>query len=191
MILGTSGAKLVDLYICIFMCMGLDEASRGYHYPLPPLSIFDQSLLGNHPIVAGLFSLKAVKKLKVQMLGEARFGPGVANALRKAFMKEGTANGRSITITTECTGPHEVLDKENPCPYCGITREDVLNDTANWEYKDDMFTSRAVDKYNSLSREIEEEQTEEGQVGTWKSTQGKGASDQSCSHEPYHNNQTD
>ena len=154
LILGTSGAKLVDLYIRIHMCRDLDEPSRECYYQLPPLSTFDQSLLGNHPIVAGLFSLKAVKKLDVQMVDEARFRPGVANALRKAFMKEGTANGRSITITTQCTVPHEVLNEENPCPYCGNTREDVLNDTVNWEYKDDVFTWRAFNDFISLSREL-------------------------------------
>ena len=172
-VLGTSGAKLVDLYIRIHMCMDLDEPSRECYYPLPPLSLFDQSLLGNHPIVAGLFSLKAVKKLDVQMVDEARFGPGVANALRKAFMKEGTANGRSITIITRCTVPHEVLDEENPCPYCGNTREDVFNDTANWEYKDDMSTWRAVDDFISLSRELKKSKPRKAKLVPGKAPKAK------------------
>lgn len=127
MTLGTSGAELVDLSIRIHMHKYSDKILHEHHDTLPPLHLFDQSLVGDHRIVAGLFSLKAVKKLYIKMEDEARFEPGVANALKAAFMKDGIADGRSVTIEKGCTFPHRELDEEDLCPGCGNTKEDLNN----------------------------------------------------------------
>ncbi|CAD6570298.1 MAG: hypothetical protein ASARMPREDX12_003443 [Alectoria sarmentosa] len=147
MTLGTFGANIVHLSIRIHMLEQNDEFVRENHDKLPPLHLFDQCLVGDHPIVLGLFSLMAVKELFIEMEDEARFEPGVAKALKWAFMKWGTAGGRSITIEKGCTFPHEELDEEGPCPGCENTEEDFIIGTANWEYKDDMLTRRAVAKF--------------------------------------------
>lgn len=154
MTLGTSGANLVDVSIRIHMLELSDEVLREHHDTLPPLHLFDQSLVGDHPIVAGLFSLKAVKKLYIQLEDEARFEPGVANALKAAFMKDGTADGRSITIEKGCTFPHRELEDEDPCPGCENTKEDLNNRNANWEYKDDMRSRQAVGKFLRLGGKL-------------------------------------
>ena len=154
MTLGTSGANLVDLTIRIHMVEMSDMFLRGQHDTLPPLHLFDNYLMGDHPIIGGLFSLKAVKRLFIGIEDEARFEPGFANALKVAFMKEGTANGRSITIKKGCTFPHDVLEEEEPCPGCGNTTNNVYNGTADWEYKDDMVSYQAFAKFLSLGGEL-------------------------------------
>lgn len=147
MTLGTSGANLVDLTIRIHKVEISDIFLRGHHDTLPPLHLLDHYLMGDHPIMGGLFSLKAVKKLFIGIEDEARFEPGFANALRVAFIKEGTADGRSITIKKGCTFPHDELEEEESCPGCGNTANNVYNGTADWEYKDDMVSYQAFAKF--------------------------------------------
>lgn len=171
--LGTSGAKLIDLSIQIHMLECNDEILREHHETLPPLHLFDQSLVGVHPILAGLFSLMAVKKLYIRLEDEARFEPGVANALKTAFTNKGTADGRSITIETYCTFPHGLLDDEGPCPGCGNTEEDLKNGTANWEYKDDMLTRRAVGKFLRLGGKLKRGKPTKANLTTGKATKAK------------------
>ena len=185
MALGTSGAKLVDLLIRIRMLDVCDKTSREHDDTLPPLSLFDQALLGDHPIVAGLFSLKAVQKLVIQMEDEARFGPDVANALREAFMTERTADGRSITMEHVCSFPHKLLEEEETCPHCENTLKDLVNGTVNWEYKDDMLTRRAVEKYNSLSRKLKKGEQRKAKSVTGKATKAKEPQTEAAA--TYHN----
>ena len=144
MTLGTSGARLVNLSIRIHMIDGKDAILREHHDRLPPLSLRDETLVRDHPIVAGLFSLKTAKKLDIQLDGEVRFGPGVISALKGAFMKEGTADERSITIRKDCAFPHGILDKQDSCPGCGNADDDLVDGSATWAYEDAEMSWRAV-----------------------------------------------
>ena len=113
--------------------------------PLPPLHLLDLFLIGDHPILGGLLSLKSVKKLYIRLEDDACFEPGFTNVLKAAFMKDGTADGRSITIEKGCTFRHEELGEEDQrCPRCGNTMDKFENGTANWEYKDDMRSMLAL-----------------------------------------------
>ena len=154
MTLGTSGTKLVDVSIRIHMLEDIDKVLREPLDPLPPLQLCDQYLVGDHPIVAGLFSLKAVKKLYIELEDQARFQSGIANELKAAFMKDGTADGRSITINKGCTFPHGELEGDGPCPGCGNTEEDLNNGTADWEYKDDWRSFQTVGKFLRLGGKL-------------------------------------
>lgn len=156
--LGTSGAKFVDLSVRIHMLEGNDEVMHEHHPTLPPPSPFDRLFVDDHPILTGLFSLIAVNRLYIQMEDEARFEPGFADALKKAFMEEGTANGRSITIEKGCTFPHDELAGDGPCPGCGNTEEDLINGTAKWEYKDDMRSFKALGEFLYLNNESDMEE---------------------------------
>ena len=153
--LGTSGVNIVDLTIRIHMLEHNDEFLRENLDALPPLHLFDQCLIGDHPLVRALFSLKAVKKLFIEMEDEARFKPGIADALKLAFMMEGTADGRSIIIEKGCTFPHEEFEEEERCPGCGNTEDDINNGTADWEYKDDMLSQQALGKFLALGGELQ------------------------------------
>ena len=104
--------------------------------------------------MGAFFSLKAVKRFLIELEDEARFEPGIVNALKNAFMMEGTADGRSITIKKGCTFPHGEVYEGEPCPGCGITKNDLVNSTADWEYKDDMRSYRALEKFRSLGGEL-------------------------------------
>ena len=116
--LSTSGAKLIDLLI--FIHLAEDDYEYGFENlldnqcrpPAAPRSLFDQDLFGNHPIVTGLFSLKRVKNFVIQLADKARLEPGIADMLKEAFMKDGTIDGRSITIKQECIDSHKALDDE-------------------------------------------------------------------------------
>lgn len=155
--LGTSGVNLIDLAITIHMHEIADEDSWEHHDgegTLPPLDLFDYCLFGDHSIVEGLLSLKAVKSLSIRMEDEARFEPDFANALKYTFMVEGTADDRSITIEKRCTFPHGKLEWKERCPGCGNTEDDINNDTADWEYKDDMLSHKAVGKFLALGGEL-------------------------------------
>lgn len=122
---------------------------------LPPLHLLDHYLIGDHPILGGLISLKAVKKLSIEMYDEARFEPGFANALKDTFMMEGTADGRSITIKGACDYPHrELFEEGEPCRRCGITLEDLHIYTAGWEYKDDIRSYLALENFLALGGEL-------------------------------------
>ena len=150
MTLGTSGANLLDLTISIHMLELQDECLHEHHDTLPPLHLSDYCLMGDHPILEGLSSLKAVKKLSIIMEDEARFELGFASALKDAFMIEGTADGRSITIMKKCTFPHGEIEEDEACPGCGNTEDDIDNNAADWEYKDDMRSYNALRKFRSL-----------------------------------------
>ena len=132
MAIGMSGANIVDIRICINIFEELSKDFRIFFHALPPLSLFDRFLVGNHPIVAGLFSLKTAKKMVILMDNEARFEQGVANVLEEAFMKEGTAYGRSITIVRRCLFPHRKIKKGKPCPRCGRTKVELVNGS-HWD----------------------------------------------------------
>ncbi len=146
--LGTSEAKLIDLSIHIHMLEESDELFRRSHNtlpPLPPLHLLDQFLVGSHPILGGLLSLKSVKKLYIQFEDEACFELGFTNVLKAALMKDGTVDDLSITIEKGCTFPHGELDEEYSwCLGCGNTMDDFENGTMNWEYKDDMLSRQAL-----------------------------------------------
>ena len=157
MLLGTSGANLIDIHINIDMVESFDMARRTLPPP-PPLSLFDRFLVGDHPIVAGLFSLKTPKKMVIKMENETRFEPGVANALKKAFMEEGTACGRSITIVHRC----EVLWPK-PCPQCAHTNDLGFVDL---EYEDDILSWQAVEKFVLLGGTVEKRKSWEAESTT-------------------------
>lgn len=110
------------------------------HYArLLPLSIYVQTLVHDYLIVAGLLSLKHVKKLHIQLDNEAYFGPGVVNAIKEAFTKEGTRDGRSISIRKTCAFAHGSIDKQDSCPGCWNTDDDMVNSSAIWNYKNAMY----------------------------------------------------
>lgn len=104
--------------------------------------------------MGALFSLKAVKKLYIELEDEARFEPGVADALKNAFMVEGTADGCSLTIEKGCTFPHEEMHEGKSCPGCKNKENDLVNGTADWKYKDDALTSRALITFLCLGGEL-------------------------------------
>ena len=95
-----------------------------------------------------------MKKLYIELKDEARFEPGIANALTNAFMMEGTADGRSMTIEKGCTFPHEEVYEGEPCPGCGNEENDLVNGTADWEYKDDARSYQALGRFLSLGGEL-------------------------------------
>ena len=136
-----SGAKLIDLSIRIHVLESKDPV-RDVFYPgrLPPSQLHDGFLVHNHPIVVGLFWLKAVKKLNIDIEGEVRFEPGIANSLRKIFPKKQSIINQSITIRKSCIVPHERLDPEVACFGCGNTKESLGNGIGYCEYQDDMIT---------------------------------------------------
>ena len=142
MLLGTSQANLVDILIRISTCEAFDRDFRYLFHRLPPLSLFDRFLVGDHPIVAGLFSLKKAKKMVLQVDNDVRFEPGVANALKEAFMKEGTAGGRSITILRPCYGPQK-------------------------DYEDDMLSQQAVEQFVLKGGVLGKRKSAEAESTTW------------------------
>ena len=140
MLLGTSGVNLVSIHININILEEYDKECRTLFHALPPLSLFDRFLIGDHPIVAGLFSLKTAKKVVIEMENEARFEPGVASALKEAFMKEGTAYGRSISIVRCCHFLHWALEKGRRCPRCGLRKDESIDGIVLQDYEDDMLS---------------------------------------------------
>ena len=175
--LGTSEAKLIDLSIYIHMLEGSDEIFRQYHNtlpPLPPLHLLDRFLVGDHPILRGLLSLKSVKKLYIQLEDEACFELGFTNVLKAALMKDGTVDGRSITIEKGCTFPHRELDEEYPlCLGCGNTMEDFENGTMNWEYKDDMLSKQALRIFLFQGGKLKKAKPAKANSTTGKATKAK------------------
>lgn len=147
-VFGTSEAKLIHLSIHIHMLEESDELFRRSHNTLPPLHLLDQFLVGDHPILGDILSLKSVKKLYIQLEDEACFELGFTNVLKAALMKDGTADGRSIIIEKGCTFPHRELDEEYSwCLGCGNTMDDFENGTMNWEYKDNMLSRQALGEF--------------------------------------------
>ena len=142
MTLGTSGAKLFHLSIRIHKVEGHDEFLRTTHHALPPLHLYDQFLLRDHPIVTGLFSFTTVRNLYIGLEDEARFEPGVANALRGWFMEQGTIDARSIKIEKQCSFPHYELEEDQLCPSCWFTGDECKNDVSKWEDVDDENMER-------------------------------------------------
>lgn len=132
-----------------------------------------------------------MKKLYIKLEDEARFEPGVANALKAAFMKDGIADGRSVTIEKGCTFPHREFDEEDLCPGCGNTKEDLNNRIGNWEYKDDMLSYQAVENSICLGGKLKKGKPTKGKPTTGKTNQGEGNQDESYSHEAYRESQTD
>ena len=150
MLLGTSGAKLVNIHIRI----NISEACGKYYgkHFQSVLSLSDRFLVGDHPIVAGLFSLKAAKKMVIQMDNEARFEPGVADALKEAFMKEGTACDRSITIVGAFDALSGELIGQIACAQYWHPKEESEKGP-HWlhfvhrDYEDDMLSRQAVENF--------------------------------------------
>ena len=139
-----SGAELVDLSVRIHALV-----EREYNGMLPPSQLDDGLLAQNHPMVVGLSSLKAVKKLDIDFEGKVRFESGVADALRESFLKEQSTVSQSITIRKACTIWHEALDPEEPCWECGNTRKNLGNGIGYCEYRDDE-TTRELTEWNGL-----------------------------------------
>lgn len=157
MTLSTSGAKFVDLNIRIRMLPVEDNIRRELYDtlpPPPPLSLFDRFLCGDHPIVAALFSLKAVKNLRIYMEHEACFEPGVARALKKAFMKEGTVDHRSIIIERICNLTHDTLAVGELCPGCRDPEEEMFRSKAGYEYQDDILTCFTAEIFHLLGGKL-------------------------------------
>lgn len=138
-----SGAKLIDLSIRIYGPGSEDDSES----QLP-----DGFLVHDHPIVVGLFTLKAVKKLKIDFEGEVRFEAGVADALRESFLKEQSTVGQSITIRKICSVEHPWLDPGEPCSECGKTKESMRNGIAYLEYQDDEITRQLTEQFNNYKR---------------------------------------
>ena len=184
--LSMSRAKLVDLSIRIHVLEDKAAVLREYRGILPPLQPFSTFLVDHHPIVMALFSMEPVQKLDIRMDGEARFGPGVANALRESFLEEGVATGRSINIQKACPVPHEILELEEECFKCGNTKESLVNGTGYCEYQDDIVTHRLAKQFNKherrealemVRREIEAKlsQNDRGYTTATKKTKAKFA----------------
>lgn len=111
------------------------------------------------------------------MEDEARFEPGVADALKEAFMKEGTVDHRSITIERICSFPHGDLDIEELCPECGDPEEELTCGKADWVYQDDKRTWFAVEIFLALGGKLK--------------MRMPGEFDGRCSPETDFNNETD
>ena len=166
-----SGAKLIDLSIYIYMLEGNGAFRRHYRGISQPPQPFSNFLAEDDPIVEALFSMEPAKSLNLQMDDEARFAPGVADALRSSFLDEGIATGRSITIRKACTMPHRALDLEEPCFRCGNTKESLENGIGYYEYQDDMVTWRLAEQFNKhkrrevlkmIGREVKERKSQNG-----------------------------
>ena len=185
MLLGTSGANLVNIHIRINISEEYDKYYRKQFLKMPPLSLFDRFLVGDHPIVAGLFSLKTAKKVVIQMANQARFEPGVANALKEAFMKEGSAYGRSITIVRHCNALHRRLAEGKPCSHCGHMKEKSDNGP-HWlhslqrEYEDDMLSRQAVENFVLSGGILEKRKAWEAESTTGKATKEERSLDETA-----------
>ena len=149
MTLGTSGAKPIDVSVRIYMTRHHLHFYRGYRSVLPLLRSHDALLSNENPVIVGLLSLKAVKKLDIRVEGEVRFQPGVACALRTSFMEKGTAIDRSIAIRKACTSPiHRKFGLKEPCFLCGTMKEGLITGIGYYDYRDDKLTWRLLRKFN-------------------------------------------
>ena len=183
MLLGTSGANIVNIHIRI----NISEACGkfyGKHFQ-PVLSLSDRFLVGDHPIVAGLFSLKAAKKMVIQMDNEARFEPGVADALKEAFMKEGTARDRSITIVRSYdAGSGELIGQISCAQYWHPKEESEKGphwlDFIERDYEDDMLSRQAVENFVLSGGILERRKAWEAESTTGKAAEEKTSLDQTA-----------
>ena len=183
MLLGTSGANLVNIHICINISEECDKYYREYFRLV--LSLSDRFLVGDHPIVAGLFSLKTVKKMVIQMENEARFEPGVADALKEAFMKEGTARDRSITITRPFDALSGELMGQISCAQYWHPKEESEKgphwlDIIHRDYEDDMLSHRAVENFVLSGGILEKRKAWEAESTTRKAAKEKTSLDQTA-----------
>lgn len=133
--------------------------------------ILHRFLFGENPIVDALFLFTTVKKLIIRMWEEARFEPGMAEALEYAFINQGIVDGRSITIEKGCTLDHWELSYDfDRCPLCCNSFADLKKGTASWKYEVDDITWVAVDEWRSMGLPLMTDDSEDGE-----STDGGGS----------------
>lgn len=148
MLLGTRGANLVDINIRIGGFEPSDFNQRVDIVMGPVLNLSNWFLDRDNPLVVGLFSLKMVKKLAIQTVNHVRFEPGVANALKEAFITKGTVIGRSIAILKTCTSPiHTSLQSGEICPRCGNVKESLVNGIGDYDCQDDITTRQLYKQF--------------------------------------------
>ena len=152
MTLGTSRAKFIDISVRIYMPKDKETFRRRYLVILQPSEKQDALLFNDNPIVVGLLSLKAVKRLDIRIEGDVRFQPGGACALRTSFMEKGITIGRSIAIRKPCRSiNHEIFEMEEPCSTCGPMNEGRAFRTGYYEYHDDEVTWRLLKQFNEYT----------------------------------------
>lgn len=143
--------SLDDLSIHIYISYRENYYFAANSLPHVLESFRNNLLVADNPILRALLSLTSVKKLYIELENGARFEPGFADILKETFMKTGSGQGRSIVIRKRCT--HQGASNfENGarCPDCANTMEEIANGTADWEYKDDTITHKAVTKWTFM-----------------------------------------
>lgn len=84
------GISLLDLSVRVRVSRRADVYWRRIPKGDPPPLDTDCFLSAENPMFAALLSFRAVKRFCIELLDEARFEPGVADAFRESFMEYGT-----------------------------------------------------------------------------------------------------